>query len=368
MAATRPKRTAQATERLAVGQLRERLLAWYRAQCRDLPWRRDPRLYFVLLSEFMLQQTRVDQALPYYHRFLKRFPSLKSLAAAPLEEVMKLWEGLGYYRRARFLHATAQRLAQIPQPGPADLDGCPGIGPYTRAAISSIVWGTKLPVVDGNVNRVMARMLALDTAPQLPAGRRAILETLEAWIPPDAAGDWNQGIMELGATVCTPQQPACLLCPWQAGCKALRQGRQAELPVAVEKAPRPHKHAAAAVIQRADGCLLMAQRPEKGLLAGLWEFPGGLLEPGEQPAAGCARAVLENLGLQVEVGAALGTVDHGFTHFSMTLHIFTTHSHRGRLNKRHYQNYKWLPANRLRDLPSPRAQLRALELLATAAK
>ncbi|MCW8132773.1 MAG: A/G-specific adenine glycosylase [Planctomycetota bacterium] len=348
--------------------LRAALLAWYRAVRRDLPWRRTPSLYPVLLSEFMLQQTRVDQALPYYDRFMKRFPSLCALAEAGLDDVLKHWEGLGYYRRARFLHETAKRLAEVNDPSLEHLDGCPGIGPYTRAAIGSIVWGAALPVVDGNVNRVMARMLALPVAPVSTEGRRAVLEQLEKWIPAEAAGDWNQGIMELGATVCTPAAPKCGACPWSAWCKARAEGTQDRFPIVPPKPERPHKHGAAAVIRRKDGRVLVAQRPDGGLLANLWEFPGGLLEPGEDFSAGCARAVEAQVGLAIETSEEWVQVRHAFSHFSLTLHVFCATKVIGRPRARLCQAWKWLPEGELRTLAFPRAHWPVLEKIEQAAK
>ncbi|MBI3831460.1 MAG: A/G-specific adenine glycosylase [Planctomycetes bacterium] len=348
--------------------LRKSLLGWYARAQRDLPWRRNPRLYPVLLSEFMLQQTRVDQALPYYARFLQRFPTLKDLAAADLGAVMKLWEGLGYYRRAGFLHETAKRLAPVQEPGVAELAECPGIGPYTLAAIGSIVWGARLPVVDGNVNRVLARLLALEDFPQSKAGKAAILARLQEWIPEAAPGDWNQGLMELGATVCTPHAPKCGACPWQAFCSAHALGRVEDFPKVEPKAARPHKHAAAAVIRRKDGRILVAQRPAQGLLANLWEFPGGLLLKEETRAAGCARAVREQLGVEIRVDESLATVEHGFSHFTLTLHFFSARHLKGAPEALRCQAWNWLKPSELRRLPFPRAHWPVLEKLAPEAK
>lgn len=348
--------------------LSKSLLGWYARAQRDLPWRRDPKLYPVLLSEFMLQQTRVDQALPYYARFRARFPSMKDLAAAELGDVMKLWEGLGYYRRARFLHETARRLAPMEKPGVAELAECPGIGPYTLAAIGSIVWGERLPVVDGNVNRVMARLLALDEFPQSKKGKTAILARLNEWIPAEAPGDWNQGIMELGATVCTPHAPKCGECPWKRFCRAHALGRAEDFPKVEPRAERPHKHAAAAVIRRKDGRILVAQRPEQGLLASLWEFPGGMLKKKETREAGCARTVREQLGVEIRVDKGLATVEHGFSHFTMTLHVFCSSYLNGKPKPLRCQAWKWLKASELRRLPFPRAHWPVIEKLAQDAK
>ena len=307
---------------LAPAQIRKLLLTWYRAQRRDLPWRRTPTLYPVMLSEYMLQQTRVDQALPYYARFLDAFPTLPDLAAAPLDRVLKLWEGLGYYARARNLHKAAQHLVTKQLPAAADLDDCPGIGPYMRAAIGSIVFNEALPVIDGNVNRVLARVLALDVPPQDKPARARLLEVLYTWIDADAPGDFNQAVMELGALVCAPRSPSCLLCPLAEACAARKAGRPESYPLRLPKPARPHKDLVAAVIQRQDGRVLIAQRPATGLLASLWEFPTATAAKGEDLPAACARAAQEKVGLNVRIGATLASVEHGFTHFQATLHGF----------------------------------------------
>jgi len=349
-------------------EVRRLLLSWYRRHKRDLPWRRKPSLYRTILSEFMLQQTRVDQALPYYERFLACFPDFETLAAAPKGEVLKLWAGLGYYRRAGHLHETAKRLAGHKQIGVEELASCPGIGPYTLAAVASIVLGQALPVVDGNVNRVMARMLALDGPPARAAGKARILETLAAWISPHAPGAWNQGLMELGATLCTPRNPQCPRCPWKTHCRAFALGKSAEFPVTVPKPPRPHRAAAAAVVQRHDGRILIAQRPESGMLAGLWEFPGAYCEKPESLKACCSRGVREACGVRVQVGEKLDTVRHGYSHFSVTMHIYAACYSTGRARALGCQSFKWVKRAKLMEYPFPRVFWKAQKHLATLAK
>lgn len=369
-----PKRpTIKQTEATpAAKQVRAPLLRWYAKHKRDLPWRRNPDLYNTLLSEFMLQQTRVDQALPYFHRFLKEFPALRDLAGAPPERVLKLWEGLGYYSRARNLQKAAQRLAGIRgAPGLEDLAECPGIGPYTLAAIGSIVLNAPLPVVDGNVNRVMARLLALEEPPQTPAAKARILELLEGWICRKAPGDFNQAVMELGATVCTPKAPSCGSCPLRASCRAWALGRAEDFPKRPPKKARPHKDVAAALVTRADGRVLIAQRPERGLLADLWEFPGGTRAGKEPVEACCARTLLERLGLHVDVGERVASVEHGFSHFTITLHAFACRARGGTAKpappsgkEGAYQACRWVKAGELPGFAFPRAHWPLLKIAA----
>ncbi|MCK6474729.1 MAG: A/G-specific adenine glycosylase [Planctomycetes bacterium] len=358
------RRTVEKAEAApATKQVRAPLLRWYAKNKRDLPWRRNPDLYNTLLSEFMLQQTRVDQALPYFHRFHEAFPTLRDLAEAPPERVLKLWEGLGYYSRARNLQKAAQRLAAIRgAPKLDDLAECPGIGPYTLAAIGSIVLNAPLPVVDGNVNRVMARLLALEKPPQTPVVRARILELLGEWICRTAPGDFNQAVMELGATVCTPKNPSCDSCPLRASCRAFELGRAEDFPKRAPKKARPHKDVAAALVTRADGRVLIAQRPERGLLASLWEFPGGTRAGRESIGACCERTIRERLGLRVDVGKRVASVEHGFSHFTITLHAFACRARGGTAKpapatgkEGAYQDCRWVAAGELPGFAFPRA-------------
>lgn len=345
-------------------RFRQALLSWYRAHRRDLPWRREPDLYHTLVAEYMLQQTRVDQALPYYERWMRAFPTLGALAAAPLSRVMKHWEGLGYYHRARNLHAAARRLAALGEVRLEDLTDCPGIGPYTRAAIGSIAFGVPLPVVDGNVNRVVARLLALPVSPKEKAGR----ETVAAWqtrnLTPEAPSDWNQALMELGATICLPRQPACDDCPLRSACRARALGKAAEFPIATPKKPVPHRQIAAGIIRRADGRMLIAQRPSKGLLPDLWEFPGGKRERGESLAECCRREIREELGVEVEVGRRRMRIRHAYSHFAITLHVFECRYVKGRPKALGCQAWKWVRVTALRRYPFPGANQPILEALA----
>ncbi|NSW53470.1 MAG: A/G-specific adenine glycosylase [Anaerolineae bacterium] len=302
------------------------LLDWYAHNARELPWRSDPQPYAVWVSEIMLQQTRMETVLPYYRRWMERFPSLVSLAQADLQEVLIHWEGLGYYSRARNLHKAAgvvleQYAGMIPDTREG-LEALPGIGRYTAAAIASIAFGRDEACLDGNIRRIYSRLFNVEEPLRSPAAETRLWTLAEQLLPPGRAGDFNQALMDLGSAVCTPQSPACLLCPLRSYCTACGLGVQAQRPVKTEKKPIPHKLVAAAIIERADGRILLAQRLPEGLFGGLWEFPGGKKEDGETLPEALAREIEEELDAAVAVGAEFGVYEHALTHFSLTLHAF----------------------------------------------
>jgi A/G-specific adenine glycosylase len=302
---------------------RRRLLGWYRRAKRDLPWRRTKDPYAVWVSEIMLQQTTVSAVVPYYERWMSAFPDVRSLARAPLQRILKAWQGLGYYQRARNLHAAAK--AVVTRHGgrlPADPDtlrALPGFGPYTTAAVASLAFGRPLAVLDANVRRVMMRLLDLHG----PADGRhdaAISERLDALLARRSPGDFNQAMMELGALVCRSRAPLCHACPGQTICLAFARGDQ-------ELIPRPKKVsyrtvvAVVAVIEDR-GRILIQRRPERGLLGGLWEFPGGKVEAGESRTRALAREVREETGAGIASPRFLLTVDHAYTVHKVTLHAY----------------------------------------------
>lgn len=308
-----------------LSEVSRRLLAWYRQSARKLPWRGSRDAYAVWVSEIMLQQTRVETVIPYFERWMERFPSLRALAEASEQDVLRLWEGLGYYSRARNLHRAAQQVVeqyggQVP-PGRADLQSLPGVGAYTAGAIASMAFGLDEAALDGNIRRVLARVFNLDLPARSPAGERRLWELAREHLPPGQAGDYNQAWMDLGATLCTPQKPACLVCPLAEVCQAHALGVEEQRPILPEKAAVPHHTVTAAVIRR-DGLVLIARRPSSGLLGGLWEFPGGKLEPGESLPDCLMREIREELATSVQVGAEIGIFKHAYTHFKVTLHAF----------------------------------------------
>ncbi|MDE6922548.1 MAG: A/G-specific adenine glycosylase [Oscillospiraceae bacterium] len=296
-------------------QLTVPLLEWFRDNARSLPWRDDPTPYHVWLSEIMLQQTRVAAVLDYYRRFLEQAPDIAALAALPEERLMKLWQGLGYYNRARNLQRAAQVIVE--EYGgvfPADyaaVRALPGVGDYTAGAICSIAFGQAEPAVDGNVLRVYARIMGDDGDIAAPQMKRKVAQAVGEIIPLNAAGTFNQALMELGATVCLPNgTPLCQRCPAQGFCAALAQGRTGELPVkAPKKARRVEKRAVWLIFW--DNRVALRRRPDKGLLAGLWEFPNELFG-GQGP---------EQWGIDAELQAWGAQAKHIFTHIEWHMSI-----------------------------------------------
>ncbi|MCA0456299.1 MAG: A/G-specific adenine glycosylase [Chloroflexi bacterium] len=303
------------------------LLAWYDLHAAPLPWRENHDAYRVWLSEIMLQQTQVETVIPYFARFLEAFPTVHDLAAAPLDQVLKLWEGLGYYSRARNLHQAAVQVSQaLNGQFPQTVDGLlalPGIGRYTAGAILSIAFGQVAPLLDGNVIRVFARLTDLSADVTEPKVKDDLWKLAEEWLDHDRPGDYNQSLMELGRVVCKPRSPVCSECPISQYCKAFANGTQNERPVKKPKAATPHYDVAAGMVWNEAGQVLIAQRPLDGLLGGLWEFPGGKQESGETLPECLQRELREELAIEVEVGELFTVVQHGFTHFKITLHAFT---------------------------------------------
>lgn len=299
------------------------LLAWYDTHRRTLPWREEPTPYRVMLSELMLQQTRVDTVIPYFHAFLERWPTLSDLAAADEDEVMTAWAGLGYYRRARNLLAAARQAKE--EGGltgdPKALQGLPGIGRYTAGAIASIAFGTVTPVVDGNVERVLSRLDGCEDDPTTTAGKRAYWARAGQLVSEERPGDFNQALMELGALVCTPKAPDCDACPWATPCVARAQGRQLELPNKRKK-KKPVPVSGVSGLLRVDGGWLVARRPAEALLGGLYEPPSALVEAGADLEAAVVDAFRERLALDVRVRRRLGDVVHTFTHRKLTRTVF----------------------------------------------
>lgn len=299
------------------------LLAWYAACGRHLPWRCEVGPYRAWLSEAMLQQTRATTAIPYFERFTARWPTVTDLAAADLGEVLGAWAGLGYYRRARALHAAAGIVARrggFPTTA-AELASLPGVGPYCAAAIASIAFGEDIVAVDGNLARVGARLFGLDAPVDAGPGRAAVAEALASLLPPGRAGDFNQALMDLGALVCPPRRPRCDACPIAASCASFADGRQSERP---RRRPRaaPRALRAVALLAERDGAVLLEQRPEGGLLGGLWGPPDLVLAPGETSEAGLARLVAR-IGLPTGRARYLGSVAHAFTHQRWEVDVYT---------------------------------------------
>jgi A/G-specific adenine glycosylase len=316
----------------------------------------------------MLQQTRVETVIPYYERFLEKFPTVEALADAEPDELMRSWAGLGYYSRARNLQAAARKVARehggrVPEALDALLE-LPGVGRYTAGALASIAFDRPAPIVDGNVARVLARLLDLALDVKSPAAQRLLWREAEALAAGPAPGELNQALMELGALVCAPRAPRCLLCPLRESCAGLAAGRAEALPVKAPKAAPRAVEAAAALLARGPR-VLAVRRPPHGLLGGLWELPGGELAPGETPARGLARALRERIGLAPARVTRVGEVEHGFTHRTLRLHVFRAEAKPGRVRRRELDAHRWLAPAALAGLPLSAVAKKALALFDT---
>jgi A/G-specific adenine glycosylase len=343
-----------------------RLLRWARENLASLPWRGETDPYRIWVSEVMLQQTRRETVSSYYGRFLAHFPTVEALAAADQQDVLKLWEGLGYYARARSLHAAARRVV-------AEFGGClprerrkllslPGIGPYTAGAILSLAFGQDEAAVDGNVRRVLCRLALERRDPRRLEVQRNLWATAGALLIRGQAGRVNEALMELGATVCLPRKPACPTCPLSDLCRARAEGATAVVPLLSRRPPLPHHQVAAAAIVR-DGRLLLAQRRLDDLLGGLWEFPGGTCRPGEALEACLQREIAEELGIEIRVGPLLASLRHAYTHFRITLHTFLCRLVEGQPQALECADWRWLTLEEADALPLSVLDRRVLRIL-----
>jgi A/G-specific adenine glycosylase len=346
--------------------LRRALLAWFERHRRDLPWRRDRDPYRIWVSEIMLQQTQVAVVVPFFNRFLEAFPAIAALAAAEETEVLRYWEGLGYYRRARDLHRAARVLVaehggHLPD-DPAVVRGLPGIGRYTMGAILSQAFDRRLPILEANSQRVLARVFGLRADPRRGPARRWLWQVAEALLPVRRVGEFNQALMEVGALVCTPTAPRCPVCPVARSCEARRLGQQEEIPLRVAP-PEPVLIAEAAVVLRRGSRVLLVQRPDQGRWASLWEFPHGPLQAGESHEQAATRLVRELTGMTAGVGPELLTVRHGVTHHQITMVCFEAHYRAGRFCSAFYRQGRWLQPSELLAYPVSAPQRRLARIL-----
>jgi len=328
-----------------------KLLNWFKKNKRSMPWRGETNPYRIWVSEVMLQQTQVATVEPYYRRFLQEFPTIRALAAAPLDAVLKQWEGLGYYARARNLHRAAREIEEnhggsLPRTF-RQLKKLPGFGEYTAGAVASLAFGEPVAAVDGNVKRVLSRIFAITADITRGEGRKQIA-AVAAELAQSAPhpGDWTETLMEFGAMVCTPR-PHCAVCPVRDECAARRQGIAETLPIKPARAKIPHYDVSAGVIYRTPARkeFLIAQRPLDGMLGGLWEFPGGKLEPGETLPDCLRREIQEELAMEISVCEPVTVVKHAFTHFKITLHAFAAEWVRGEPQKIGVADWAWITIN-----------------------
>lgn len=347
-------------------QFRCNLLAWFKTHRRQLPWRGTNNPYHIWVSEVMLQQTQAKKVAEYYQKFIDRFPTLQHLAEAELGDVLKQWEGMGYYARARNLRKAAKILAErMNGEVPADyasFRALPGVGDYTAAAVLSIAFNRPYAVVDGNVKRVVARLFLIDSPVNQSASAKILQAKADDLLDHDAPGRFNQAMMELGSRICRPKSPLCVVCPVNEFCEAFRMARQDEFPVRVKSKPTPEYHIAVGVIYKED-CVLITQRKAEGLLGGLWEFPGGKVKPGETAEAACIREIQEEVGLSVETVNFLTRVNHAYSHFKIVVDVFRCRHRAGDVVLNGPADYRWIRLEEIDRYPFPRANHKFIPLL-----
>jgi A/G-specific adenine glycosylase len=314
----------------------------------------------------MLQQTRVETVIPYFERWMERFPTINELATASLQEVLAIWEGLGYYGRARNLHKAAQVvMCEYGGVIPGEvrlLRKLPGVGRYTAGAIASIAFGHDEPILDGNIRRVLARHFNVSEDVRSPAGEHHLWQLADEHLPPGYAGEYNQALMDLGASICSPRSPECEGCPLADTCQAKLLGIQEQRPVLLPKPAIPHHIVTAAVIRR-DDKVLIACRPPKGLLGGLWEFPGGKKQAEEDLPSCLKRELCEELGVEVQVGTQLGVYRHAYTHFRVTLYAFWCTLSHGEPHPIQATDVRWVFVDELSQYPMGKIDRRISQTL-----
>ena len=348
-----------------VARISAALLRWFRTAARRMAWRetRDP--YRILVSEIMLQQTRVETVGPYYERFLSKFPDVRTLAHSPLDDVLKAWEGLGYYSRARNLHRAAGIIvdrhgAVVPCTVKA-LEELPGVGRSTAGAIAAIAFGADAPILDANARRVVARLFAVGGDPRSAAVEKILCERSARLVRKGKGRDTALAMMDLGAVVCLPKSPRCGECPLRSRCSSFRRGLQDSIPPRRARKTVPHHDVVAAVFRRPDGALFLMRRPAGGLLGGLWAFPSGKPGPGESLEGGLRRSVLEKLRIRAVIQRKVGIVRHAYSHYRITLHGFLCVTARGVLPSR--EGTGWLPGRGEGTFALPRADRKLVELV-----
>jgi len=352
-------------------RLRQQLIKWYAAHKRRLPWRETTDPYAIWVSEVMLQQTQVATVIPYYHRFMDRFPSARHLARADLQEVLKLWEGLGYYSRARHLHRAAGTVVschngKIPK-DTQTFRSLPGVGDYIAAAVLSIAFGQVIPVVDGNVKRVLSRLMEIDTPVNQNGSHKHFQAPAADLICPDHPADFNQAIMELGALICRPKNPDCTICPLADLCQANQHQTTAEFPKRITAKKIPHRHLVYGVILK-NGKMLVTKRPENGFLGGLWEFPALPAIRRKMAYQEIEQGLAALTGLTVAADRHLTRIRHAYTHFTLSADVYLCRYVTGRVrSKATVDAHRWVTLRSLNRLPTHKAIHKFLVLLETVA-
>jgi A/G-specific adenine glycosylase len=335
------------------------LLEWYQNHKRDLPWRQTDDPYKIWVSEIMLQQTRVDTVIPYYHRFLEAFPSVYDLAKANQQQVLKLWEGLGYYSRGRNLHHAAKQVVdefegKVPSTY-KNITSLKGVGPYTASAILSIAYQKKFAVVDGNVVRVITRYNGITRDIRKAEVKNEVQKFMDHTVPELRPGDFNQAVMELGATVCTPSNPNCESCPLQTECTAWNTAQTDTIPYKSPSKKIPHHQIAVGIIVNENDEVLISLRPQESMLGGLWEFPGGKQEKNETLDETLRRELKEELDVETEVFDKFKELKHAYSHFKITMHAFWCRIKNGTPKPHSSDQLKWVHLSNIDHFPFPKA-------------
>ncbi|HHP7243226.1 MAG TPA: A/G-specific adenine glycosylase [Elainellaceae cyanobacterium] len=345
--------------------MRRALLSWYAEMGRDLPWRHSQDPYKIWVSEVMLQQTQVKTVIPYYERWLERFPTIEALATASQQDALKAWQGLGYYARVRNLHRAAQEIvATYGNQFPNRLDDAialPGIGRTTAGGILSAAYNQPTPILDGNVKRVLSRITALKKPPN--KALKFLWELSTDLLDSKQPRNFNQALMDLGATICTRQNPVCNQCPWSSFCQAYHLNLQMDLPMTESRSPLPHKNIGVAVIWNEQQQILIDRRRQEGLLGGLWEFPGGKIEPGETVEACIKREISEELDIEIQVGDRLTVIEHAYSHFRVTLHVHHCAYLGGEPKPLECDEIRWVNLDEIDQYPFPKANERIIKAL-----
>ncbi len=349
-----------------IAQFRKNLLQWFEIHHRKLPWRETKDSYCIWVSEVMLQQTQVKKVLEYYQKFVDKFPDAQSLAEADLQDVLKTWEGLGYYARARNLHKATKVVAQeFGGEIPADyatFRKLPGVGEYIAAAVQSIALDLPYAVVDGNVKRVLARLFLIHSPVNQSASRTIFREKADLLLDHNAPGIFNQAMMELGATVCRPNSPICIVCPVNTLCRASQTARQDEFPTHRKSKPIPEYHIVAGIVYKDDQILITQRKPD-GLLGGLWEFPSGEIKADETAEQACCRIIREEVNLLVEPTEYLTRVKHAYTHFKIVMDVFCCRYQSGEVALNDPVDYRWITVDQIDQFPFPRSNHKFIPLL-----
>ncbi|MBU1342044.1 MAG: A/G-specific adenine glycosylase [Proteobacteria bacterium] len=344
----------------------EKIEAWYQTHHRKLPWRENKDPYRIWISEVMLQQTQVKTVIPYFINFIKKFPTLDDLAQSDLETILKLWEGLGYYARARNFHKAVTVVSKnLNSTIPDDVylfKKLPGVGDYITAAVLSIAFGQTLAVVDGNVKRVLARLYCIKYPVNKPAFHKQFLAYADKLLDENDPGTFNQAMMELGALICTPRNPRCPDCPVSEFCRALLSDKVSRYPRRIKTQKVPTFHIAAGIVRK-NGTLLITRRKLDGLLGGLWEFPGGKLKEKEDAGSACIREIREETGITTAIESRLTTIHHAYTHFKIIMEVFYCTYISGRIRLNGPIDFRWVKLKDIDAFAFPKANLKFISMI-----